>query len=57
MRLQRECQAIVAANRQAEEAAREMKAQAERESAAKQPDQPAPGPAAASDARREVPTR
>jgi tetratricopeptide (TPR) repeat protein len=35
MRLERECEQILAANRQAEEASREMKAQAEREAARK----------------------
>ncbi len=35
MRLQRECEQILAANKQAEEAAREMKAEAEREAARK----------------------
>jgi hypothetical protein len=50
MRLERECEQILAANRQAEEASREMKAQAEREAARKAaPTEvkptPAPGPA------------
>ncbi|HEX8908741.1 MAG TPA: hypothetical protein VF805_06035, partial [Anaeromyxobacteraceae bacterium] len=48
MRLTRECEQILVANKQAEEAARELKAQAEREAARKaaQAGKPAPAPAA-----------
>jgi tetratricopeptide (TPR) repeat protein len=51
MKLMRECEQILAANRQAEEAAREMKAQAERDAAKKTsaPPQAQPAPPAPAD--------
>jgi tetratricopeptide (TPR) repeat protein len=71
MRLMRECEGILAANREAEEAARQMKAEAEREAAKKAAAPPAakpaaatgseaqatPRPAEASAAARQAPTR